>query len=206
LRKSAQDAADKKDIDEALESSTALVEALLAGGDVGGARQELTEFNDAASAAFAERKPQGLLAKRAAALTDLADGHMDRAIATLHDAATAAVDADGAATPPMRLIAVTQSAAALSNNQPEQACVSAETALRQARAEAVDGASSAWVGQALLLRSQCELAQYPDKAKQDAQAALPHLTTNLGETHPLTKIARAIAEPNRGSIKDPPRR
>lgn len=195
LRKSEEDAAAKQDIDEALESSTALVEALLATGDVSGARQELSKFSDAAAAALAAHKPQGLLARRAAALVDLAEGHKDRAIATLHDAAAAAVDADGVATPAMRLIAVAQSAAALSNNQPEQACASAETALRQARAEAVNSGSSAWIGQALLLRAQCELARHPDKAKVDAVAALPHLTTNLGETHPLAKAARGIAVP-----------
>src|SRR5262249_49404427 len=152
--------------------------------------QELTKFNDSASAAFADRKPQGLLAMRAAALADLADGHTNRAMATLHDAAVAAVDADGLPTPALRLIAVTQSAAALSNNQPEQACISAETALRQARAEAVNGASSAWIGQALLLRSQCKRARDPDEARHEAAAALPHLIANLGEMHPLTKMAR----------------
>ncbi len=197
LRRSAQDAAVKQDIDAALEASAALVEALLAIGDVGGARQELTQFNDRASAAFAARKQQGLLAMRADALADLADGHANRATATLHDAAAAAVDADGLPTPAMRLIATTQSAAALSDHQPDQACVSAETALRLARAEAVNPESSAWIGQGLLLRSQCKLAgQHAGEARLDAAAALPHLVTNLGETHPLTKLARSIAVPD----------
>jgi serine/threonine protein kinase len=197
LRRSAQDAAEKQDIDAALEASTALVEALLAIGEVDGARQELTKFNDSASAAFAARKPQGLLAMRAAALTDFAAGHAERAMERLHDTAAAAADADGLPTPAMRLIAISQSATALSNNQPEQACISAETALRQARAEAVNRESSAWIGQALLLRSQCKLAgQHASDARLDAAAALPHLVTNLGETHPLTKLARSIAVPD----------
>src|SRR5262249_19768593 len=45
LRGSAQDSAEKQDIDSALEASTALVEALLSIGDVSGARQELTKLN-----------------------------------------------------------------------------------------------------------------------------------------------------------------
>jgi len=194
LRTSAQEAAEKQDIDAALESSTALVEALLGIADVGGARQELTKFSDSAAAAFAARKPQALLALRAAALADLADGHADRALTILHDAAAAAVDADGLPTPAMRLIAATQSAAALADHQPASACVSAGTALRQAQTEAVNPESSAWIGEALLLRSQCELAsQHNREAKLDATASIPHLVTNLGETHPLTRLARSIA-------------
>jgi hypothetical protein len=131
---------------------------------------------------------------RAVALADLADGHPDRALTVLHDAAAAAVDADGLPTPTMRLIAATQSAAALADHQPAKACVSAETALRQAQTEAVNPESSAWIGEALLLRSQCELASQQNReAKLDATAAIPHLVTNLGEAHPLTRLARSIA-------------
>jgi serine/threonine-protein kinase len=194
LRSSAQDAAEKQDIDAALEASTSLIEALLATGNLDAARQELTKFNDAAVAAFTARKQQGLLAMRAAALVDLADGHANRAMERLREAATAAIDADGLPTPAMRLIAITQSDVALSNNQPEQACAAAETALRQARSEAVNPDSSAWIGQALLFRSRCKLgAHHPDEAKLDAAAALPHLVANLGESHALTKMARTIA-------------
>jgi len=84
--------------------------------------------------------------------------------------------------------------AALANHQPQQACTSAETALRQARAEAVNPESSAWIGEALLLRARCELAEgHRNESRRDAAMALPHLVTNLGATHAWATEARLLA-------------
>lgn len=194
LSAAARDSAEKQDIDAALESSTVLVEALLGKGDLEGAHQELIKVGEAAAAARAARKPQGLLAMRAGALVSIADGHPGQALSVLQDAAAAAVDADGTPTPALRVIAVTQSIAALATHQPQQSCVSAETALRQAQAEAVNPESSAWIGEALLLRARCELAEgHRDESKRDATTSLPHLVANLGATHPMTREARSLA-------------
>ena len=194
LRASASESKEKRDIDAALESSTVLVEALIGQADLDSARREWTQLGDAAAAAQAARKPQGLLAMRAGALIDIADGHAGRALTTLNDASAAAVDADGVPTPTLRVIAVSQSLAALANHQWEQACTSAETALRQARAQAVNPESSAWVGEALLLRARCELAGgHRNESRRDAAMALPHLVTNLGATHALATEARLLA-------------
>jgi hypothetical protein len=70
----------------------------------------------------------------------------------------------------------------------------AEAAVTRARHEAIDPQSSAWIGEALVWRSQAELAQGKrDAAQASAKEAIPHLEQNLDPSHPLTAIARKLA-------------
>lgn len=70
----------------------------------------------------------------------------------------------------------------------------AEAAVVRARQEAIDPRSSASVGEALVWRSQAELAQGKrDAAQASAREALPHLEQNLDPAHPLLATARRLA-------------
>jgi hypothetical protein len=82
----------------------------------------------------------------------------------------------------------------LAQNQFAAAVVDARAALERAKTEAVDPASSAWVGEALLLRARGELA-LGNKAAAAASAreALPHVEQNLDPSHPLIAAARRLS-------------
>jgi hypothetical protein len=65
----------------------------------------------------------------------------------------------------------------------------------RARAGAIDESSSAWVGEALLIRAQAERARGESaRASADAHAALHHLEPNLLPTSTLVAAARGIAD------------
>ena len=71
-------------------------------------------------------------------------------------------------------------------------------AVDRAQREAIDPRSSAWVGEALVLRAQSESAGgNTAAAAASAQQALPHLQQNLDPSHPL--IAEAGKLPVRPS-------
>ena len=66
------------------------------------------------------------------------------------------------------------------------AAADAQLALERAQREAIDPKSSAWVGEALVLRAQSESASgNTAAATASAQQALPHLQQNLDPSHPL---------------------
>jgi hypothetical protein len=72
--------------------------------------------------------------------------------------------------------------------------VDAGLALDRARQEAVDPQSSAWIGEALLLRARGELALGDTAAAAaSAREALPHVKENLKPTHPLIAAARNLS-------------
>jgi len=83
--------------------------------------------------------------------------------------------------------------AALAVADRESAGARAGEALARARAEAIDAASSASVGEALLLEAQVRMQQgdRPEAARL-AREALPHLQQNLGAAHPSTREAEAL--------------
>ena len=68
----------------------------------------------------------------------------------------------------------------------------AQTAVELARVSAVDKNSSAWIGEALVLRARAEAALGSKAATVTAQEALPHLVDNLDPSHPLIAEARQI--------------
>ena len=62
----------------------------------------------------------------------------------------------------------------------------AQVAVTRARLEAVDPNSSAWIGEALILRARCEAAMgNRAAAAASAREALPHLRQNLDPSNPL---------------------
>lgn len=82
----------------------------------------------------------------------------------------------------------------LAQRRYEAAAADAQAALERAKIEAIDPESSAWVGEALVLRARSEAA-LGDKAAAAASArqALPHVEQNLAPTHPLIAEARKLS-------------
>jgi len=69
-----------------------------------------------------------------------------------------------------------------------------DAALARARQDAIDPKSSATIGEALVWRSQVELAQgRRDAAAASAKEAIPHLEQNLDPSHPLIATAHKLA-------------
>jgi hypothetical protein len=69
----------------------------------------------------------------------------------------------------------------------------AQAAVTRARLEAVDPNSSAWIGEALILRGRCEAAMgKPAAAAASAREALPHLEQNLDPSDPLLAEAKTL--------------
>jgi eukaryotic-like serine/threonine-protein kinase len=96
--------------------------------------------------------------------------------------------------PRVREASVVASEVALARNDFEKASHFATAALDRARKEAIDPRSSAWIGQALLLRARCEIALGDvASASADSAQATSHLVANLGEGHPLARQARDIS-------------
>jgi hypothetical protein len=82
----------------------------------------------------------------------------------------------------------------LAQRQFTAAAADAQMAVDRAKLEAIDPKSSAWVGEALLLRARSELA-LGDKAAAAASAreALAHVEQNLDPSHPLVAEAKTLS-------------
>ena len=82
----------------------------------------------------------------------------------------------------------------LAQRQFTAAAADAQAAVDRAKLEAIDPKSSAWVGEALLLRARSELG-LGDKAAAAASAreALAHVEQNLNPAHPLVAEAKALS-------------
>ena len=82
----------------------------------------------------------------------------------------------------------------LAQRQYTAAAKDAQSAVDRAKLEAIDPKSSAWIGEALLLRARSELG-LGDKvaAAASAREALTHVEQNLSPSHPLVAEARALS-------------
>jgi tetratricopeptide (TPR) repeat protein len=69
----------------------------------------------------------------------------------------------------------------------------ADAALEITRAEAIDPDSSAFVGEALIVKAQSERGAGSGKAAGLARQALVHLRENVGPEHPLVQVALELA-------------
>jgi hypothetical protein len=96
--------------------------------------------------------------------------------------------------PEWRHIVALRAEIELAQHKYAAAIADARIALDRAKIEAVDPQSSAWVGEALVLRARGELA-LGDKAASAASAreALPHAEQNLDPSHPLISAARLLS-------------
>jgi hypothetical protein len=179
-----------------LRRGLAETEARLRAGDPAGAREVWDRWRRVAEKALGPGDPDAAAVLRVQALLAQAGGDPPAARELLRRAAAVAVDADGNPTPQLRSIEVLQAEDALDANAHPEPSQLAEAVLRQATAEAVDAHSSAWIGQALLLRSRCRQARGElDAMHEAARGALPQLEENLGIEHPLTQLAHALAAP-----------
>ncbi|HEX3913968.1 MAG TPA: serine/threonine-protein kinase [Steroidobacteraceae bacterium] len=97
--------------------------------------------------------------------------------------------------PQWRRLLALRAEVALAQHRYAGALADADSAVQRARLEAVDPNSSAWVGEALMLRARAELALgNKATAAAGAREALPHLEQNLDAAHPLLSEARLLAQ------------
>jgi hypothetical protein len=96
--------------------------------------------------------------------------------------------------PEWRHIVALRAEVELAQRQYKMAVADAQAALDRATLEAIDTKSSAWMGEALILRARGELG-LGDKAASAASAreALPHVEQNLDPADPLIAEARKLA-------------
>ena len=174
--------------------ASAQVESLVGQGKLAAARAVWVEVLAKSPIAGHGGGDDAAAALRTSALLEFLEHRYAAADATLTDAATRAVDSDGAPTVALLGIALLQSRSALAQQQPAAACHYADVALRQARATSVAATSSASIGETLLLKAQCEHANGQSApALSDAREAAPQLAANLGSEHSLAQIAQLIA-------------
>ena len=83
---------------------------------------------------------------------------------------------------------------ALARQDLEHASALADAALERARAEAIDPKSSAFIGEALLVKAESQRGAGNGAAVATASEALAHLQENLGPDHPLAVTARRLAQ------------
>jgi serine/threonine-protein kinase len=83
---------------------------------------------------------------------------------------------------------------ALARQDWARASALADAALERARAEAIDPKSSAFIGEALLVKAESQRGAGNGAAVATASEALPHLQENLGPDHPLAVTARRLAQ------------
>jgi hypothetical protein len=95
--------------------------------------------------------------------------------------------------PDARELEALQSSALMAEQRYLEAARHAQASIDLARISAIDPSSSAWVGEALILRARAEANTSPTTAAATAQQALPHFTANLDPTHPLIAEARKLA-------------
>jgi hypothetical protein len=96
--------------------------------------------------------------------------------------------------PEWRHIVALRAEIELAQHKYAAAVADARLALDRAKLEAVDANSSAWIGEALVLRARGELG-LGDQAAAAASAreALPHVEQNLDPSHPLIAAARSLS-------------
>jgi|HubBroStandDraft_4_1064222.scaffolds.fasta_scaffold01441_8 serine/threonine protein kinase len=126
---------------------------------------------------------------------DIARQQPQQALRTLEHAAALIAVRHQATDPDARELATLRSTALLAQRQYPESAVQAQAAVDLATSTAIDPASSAWIGEALLLRARAEAAQGSDKAAATARQALRQLRGNLDSAHPLILEAEGLAGP-----------
>jgi len=126
----------------------------------------------------------------------LAHHRPDDALNSLTHAATLIASRHQPTNPDARELATLESQALLAEQRYTEATQHAQAAIELARASAIDTNSSAWIGEALILRARAEAPSSAAAAAATAQQALPHLLNNLDPAHPLIPEARALSEPS----------
>ena len=107
---------------------------------------------------------------------EIARQQPQQALRTLADAAALISARHQAINPDARELAALRSTALLAGRQYPEAAAQAQAAVELATSTAIAPASSAWIGEALLLRARAEAAQGSDKAAGTARQALRQLS------------------------------
>jgi serine/threonine-protein kinase len=124
---------------------------------------------------------------------DIARNRPEDALKSLERAAAIIASRRQKTNPDARELEALRSSALIAEQRYTEAEQHAQAALELARISAVDPNSSAWVGEALVLRARAESGSGRRVAAATAQEALNHLVANLDPTHPLIAQAREIA-------------
>jgi serine/threonine-protein kinase len=117
----------------------------------------------------------------------------DEALRTLDRAATLIALRRQPTNPDQRELETLETRALLAEQHYAEAALHAQKAIALAQQSAIDADSSAWVGEALILRAQAEAPTSRGSAAATARRALPHLTSNLDPSSPLVAEARALS-------------
>jgi serine/threonine protein kinase len=124
---------------------------------------------------------------------DMARNRPDEALKSLERAGELIASRRQRTNPDARELEALRSSALLAKQRYVEAAQHAQAALELAKISAVDPKSSAWIGEALVLRARAEAAAGRKTASATAREALTHLVTNLDPAHPLIAQAREIA-------------
>jgi eukaryotic-like serine/threonine-protein kinase len=127
------------------------------------------------------------------ARVSLATHRPDEALRSLEQAAALITLRRQPTNPDARELEVLLASALLARQRYTEAAQHAQTAVELAQASAVDVRSSAWIGEALILRARAEVPANRSAAATTARQALAHLTSNLDPAHPLIAEARALS-------------
>jgi serine/threonine-protein kinase len=174
----------------------AAVRAALARGDLATADMRWAELLPDEKRRLAE-KEKGVEIVRlmlTSARLSLAHDRPDEALTSLADAAALIVSRRQPTNPEARELETLQSQALLAEQHYPDALQHAQAAVALARAGAIDANSSAWIGEALIVRAQAEAPSSRATAAATARQALPHLVSNLDPAHPLIAEARALSQ------------
>jgi tetratricopeptide (TPR) repeat protein len=124
---------------------------------------------------------------------DLAHAHVAEALRRLDMAATLVASRHQPSNPDAREVELVLAQAFMANHDYSQAAEHAGKGVELARAAAVDGHSSAWIGEALFWRARSEAALgKATVAAASAREALQHLEPNMDPTHPLIASAKSL--------------
>jgi hypothetical protein len=164
------------------------IRAALDGGDLPAAEADWAKISPLESKYIADPAWQRDAKRLLMAHARLNLAKHDLAAAADEVARAAALDSPSqqAADPEWEHILVLRGEIELAQHAFDAADADAQAAVMRARLEAVDPNSSAWIGEALILRGRCESAAgNKAAAAASAREALPHLQQNLDPSDPL---------------------
>jgi hypothetical protein len=127
------------------------------------------------------------------ARVSLAHHHTVEALSSLANTATLIGLRHQPTNPDTRELETLEGSALLEQQRYAEAAQHAQAAVELARSSAIDPNSSAWIGEALILRAHAEARASPTVAAATAQEAMSHLVDKLDPTHPLIAEARALS-------------
>jgi eukaryotic-like serine/threonine-protein kinase len=172
-------------------SSVSMLDALAQSGRMDEAQQRLA--TPAAQHEIDKASPAGVVYLVVKARIALAQGAIPQADEWAQQALSSVRQRNQRTDAQLRGVTVMAARTALARRDWSTASDLARAAVEVARAEAIDPQSSAFVGEALLLKAEAERgAGQVARAAESASQALPHLQQNLSLDHPMTQAAHEL--------------